>query len=140
MKNENEVKTTEIQLPEIVSEKLNDKQRQLIPLIISFGNIEKACKKAEVGRATFYLWLKDNNFVMELRAQQETIYNQAIIGLQMLLNKAIEVYQALLDSKDDALRFRAASAVIENTIKLTEQKELKDRLDKIEEALERKGK
>jgi hypothetical protein len=119
---------------------LNDKQRKLVPLVISLGNIDKACRAAGVARATFYLWLKDVSFVAELRAQQETVYNRILIELHGLLGKSIEVYRELLDCDDDSLRFKTATAVIENTIKLTEQKELKDRLDKIEETLESKEK
>ena len=119
---------------------LNDKQRKLVPLVISLGNVDKACQEAGIARATFYLWLKDENFVAELRAQQETVYNRILIELHGLLSKSIDVYRELLDGEDDSLRFRTATAVIENTVKLTEQKELKDRLDKIEEIMESKEK
>jgi hypothetical protein len=129
---------TEQGLDADISDKLNDKQRKIIPLIISLGNIDRACHEAGIARATFYLWLKDDNFVMELRGQQETVYNRILIELHGLLGKAIDVYRDLLDCDDDSLRFKTSTAVIENTIKLTEQKELKDRLDKLEEAVEDK--
>ena len=59
---------------------LSTKQKQLIPLIIKYGNIDKACKAVNVDRTTYYKWLKNEEFSIELKSQQESLYNSSILN------------------------------------------------------------
>jgi len=117
---------------------LNTKQKQLITYIIEFGNITKACIKVKVERKTYYEWLKNEEFATELKLQQDNVYNNALIELKSLFNEAIDTYKVLLSSEDESIKFRTATAIIDNTVKLIENKELQERIEALEAATEEK--
>jgi hypothetical protein len=115
---------------------LKVKQRQLIPLIIKYGNIDKACRAANIDRTTYYKWLKEEEFCKELKAQQENLYNSSIVELKNLFIRAIETYGNLLESEDENIKFKTATAIIDNTVKLIEAKEIEERIELIEKNIE----
>jgi len=117
---------------------LNNNQKKLIPLIIKLGNIDAACKKAKVSRQTYYEWLKDEEFATELKAQQDLIYNSALIELNNLVGNAVNTYKELLNSEDESIKFRTASAILDNRLKLIDNKELQARIEALEQAVENK--
>lgn len=118
---------------------LSPNQKKLIPLIIKLGNIDQACKSAKISRQTYYDWLKDDEFSQELKAQQDFVYNSALDELKSLNTDAVKVYRDLLNSEDEGIKFRTASAIIDYTHKLIEGKELKERIEALEQSLEDKG-
>lgn len=115
---------------------LNAKQLKLIPLIIQLGNIDKACKEANIDRKTYYNWLENEEFAAELKKQQDSFYNDALVELNNLVGDAVATYRELLDSADESIKFRTASAILENRLKLIESKDLQERIKVIEESLE----
>ena len=117
---------------------LNAKQIKLIPLIIKYGNIEKACKEADIDRKTYYNWLENEEFAAELKKQQDSFYNDALVELNNLVGDAVNTYRELLNSEDESIKFRTASAILENRLKLVESKDLQARIEAIEKALENK--
>jgi len=119
---------------------LNAKQKKLIPLIIKLGSIDQACKKTDISRHTYYDWLKDKEFAQELKLQQDQIYNSALIELNNLVGDAVNTYRELLSSDDESIKFRAASAILENRLKLVESKELKERIEALEVLAQEKDK
>lgn len=117
---------------------LNTKQNKLIPLIIKLGNIDKACKEAQISRQTYYDWLENEEFASELKKQQDSFYNDALVELNNLVGDAVGTYRELLKSEDESIKFRAASAILENRLKLVESKDLQARIEAIEKAIENK--
>lgn len=115
---------------------LNTKQSQLIPLIIKLGNIDKACKDAKIDRKTYYNWLENEEFAKELKKQQDFVYNSALSELKNLNTDAVSKYRELLNCQDKSIEFRTASAIIDYTNKLIEGKELKERIEALEQAIE----
>jgi len=115
---------------------LTAKQARLIALIIETGNITKACSKAKIERNTYYTWLKDEEFAAELKTQQDNLYNNALMELRSLFNSAVDTYKDLLSSEDESIKFRTATAIIDNTVKLIESKELAGRIEALEKAVE----
>lgn len=118
---------------------LNTKQNKLIPLIIKLGNIDKACKEAQISRQTYYDWLENEEFAAELKKQQDSFYNDALVELNNLVGDAVAKYRELINCQDKPLEFRVASAIIENRLKLIEAKDLQERIEAIEKAIEDKG-
>lgn len=118
---------------------LNTKQKKLIPLIIKLGNIDKACQEAQVSRQTYYDWLENEEFNQELKAQQDFVYSSALEDLKSLNSDAVKVYRDLLNSEDESIKFRTASAIIDYTNKLIESKDYAARIEAIEKAIESKS-
>jgi len=117
---------------------LSNKQKKLIPLIIKLGKVEPACKKAGINKTTYYEWLKDEEFATELKTQQDQIYNSALIELNNLVGDAVSTYRELLNSEDESIKFRTASAILDNRLKLIESKELQERIEALEKTVENK--
>lgn len=115
---------------------LNAKQLKLIPLIIKLGNIEKACKEANIDRKTYYNWLENEEFAAELKKQQDSFYNDALVELNNLVGDAVGTYRELLQSEDESIKFRTASAILENRLKLIESKDHEARIKALEDGLE----
>jgi len=118
----NEIETTE----------LTDKQRSLIPLIIQFGDIERACKEANVSKGSYYKWLELPAFKNELETQRTNVYKDSLWQLKSLVNKSVSVLNELIDNKDDNMRFKVANSVLDKIVKVIEYQELEKRIEAIE--------
>ena len=84
-------------------------------------------------RKTYYNWLKDDEFKTELKSQQYIIYNSALIELNNLVGDAVSTYKELLNSQDETIKFRTASAILDNRLKLVESKDIQERIKALEE-------
>jgi len=60
-------KTTEIK------PQLTDRQLKAIPHLVSSPTYTQGCKKAKVNKGTFYKWLKDPEFKVELDRQRDEV-------------------------------------------------------------------
>ena len=109
---------------------LKVKQHRFILALIQLGSIEAACKKVGITRPTYYEWLKNEVFVQKLQEQQELIYNNSIVDMKNLFIKAVENYENLLNSKNESIKFRTASSIINNINNINEIVE--DKQNKIE--------
>jgi len=113
-------------------EKLSGKQVLVISHLLSSPSIERACKKAKIGRTTFYEWLKDKNFRVELKRQRDEVVNQALETLKFSLTKAVKQLVELMDSKKEMIRRWASKDVIDYSFKAMELQDFEGRLEKIE--------
>ena len=113
---------------------LNSKQKKFIPEYLKTGNVKATCKQLKIDESTYYKWRDGTDFTAELRKQEDKLYNQSLDKLRTALPDAIDTLKNLL--KDDAasIRLRSACAIIDNTFKLVETKELKERVEILEKA------
>lgn len=113
-------------------EKVSGKQVLVISYLLSSPSIERACKKAKIGRTTFYKWLKDKNFRAELKRQRDEVVEQALETLKFSLTKAVEQLVELMDSKKEMIRRWASKDIIEYSFKAMELSDFEERLEKVE--------
>ena len=118
-----------------VKEQLSDKQLRAIPFLLAAASIEEGCKQAKVGKATVYEWLKNETFRDELRRHREDIVTGALETLKANVSKATEALVGLLGSENESIRHRAARDVIEFVVKTTENENLEERIEALEERL-----
>lgn len=114
---------------------LSDKQRKAIPIILSAKSISKGCEKVGVSRQAFYDWIEMPVFRREFQRQREIMVEEAFSSLQASLADAVSTLQKLLNSKGkkgEPLQFKAANAVIENVLRLTEIQGLQERILSLE--------
>jgi len=122
-------KTTEIK------PQLTDRQLKAIPHLVSSPTYTQGCKKAKVNKGTFYKWLKDPEFKVELDRQRDEVAAEAFGVLSQSLTKAAETLAGLLDNEDDRLKRLAAKDVIDFIIRHKENEDLDKRLVEIEKRL-----
>jgi hypothetical protein len=111
---------------------LTDKQLAVIPLIIIHGDIEKACKEADISKGSYYKWLEIPAFRNELETQRDRVYKDSLWQLKSLVNKSINVFSELIESGDDNTRYKVANSVLDKITKVIEFQEIEKRLEAIE--------
>ena len=118
---------------------LSERQRRLIPFIVSSNTIEEGCRQAKISTVTFYSYLRDPLFSEELRKARDAAVAEAMESLKAATTKAVDKLVALLDSEDEGIRRRTAVDVLSFICKWREFHEIEDRLVYIERlALERR--
>jgi Transposase len=114
---------------------LTPKQKRVIPYLVAAPSIEEGCKRAYVGKATVYGWLKDKAFSQELKRQQDAVIDRALDSLKANLAKATETLVKHLGSERENISIRAAESIIEFTQKALEHEELEKRVEALETKL-----
>ena len=118
--------------------KLTPRQRRAIPALLTEESIEAAATRAKLSRRTLDRWLKEDlQFQMELHQAQDRAIDEAI---SRLAGEARAAASTLAEIHRDtkvaaAVRVQAARAVLSEIMKLREQRELADRIERLEEQL-----
>lgn len=112
---------------------LSARQQQALPIFASNLTIEEACECAGISRNTFYEWLKEPQFKLELDRLRNEIVNEAVNHLKITSTKAARTLAGLLERDDSpTVQRSAANDVLGHVMKFMELKELEDRLADIE--------
>ncbi|HWO40337.1 MAG TPA: hypothetical protein VNO43_00860 [Candidatus Eisenbacteria bacterium] len=111
---------------------LTDRQRRVIPFLLSSPSTEEACRRARVNKTTVYEWLKDEIFRRELKRQRDALIERALDSLKASIGKATETLMKHLDSDRESVSIRAAERIIEFTQKAIELEELEQRITALE--------
>jgi DNA-binding CsgD family transcriptional regulator len=112
---------------------LSKRQKQALPIFASNLTIEEACERAGISRNTFYEWLKEPQFKLELDRLRNEIVNEAVNHLKITSTKAAKTLGNLLERDDSpTVQRAAANDVLGHVMKFMELKELEDRLADIE--------
>ena len=117
---------------------LTAKQKKFIPEYLKTGSIKEACNKVKISEITYQNWRNDSEFMAELKKQQDKLYNDSLDKLKTLSDSAINTLKRLLDSNNEAIKLRAANAILDNTFKFVESKDLKERIEALEELIKDK--
>ncbi len=112
---------------------LSKRQKQALPIFASKLTIEEACERAGISRNTFYEWLKEPQFKLELDRLRNEIVNEAVNHLKITSTKAARTLADLLERDDSpTVQRAAANDILGHVMKFMELKELEDRLADIE--------
>ena len=94
---------------------------------------------ARVSRASIYNWQKDENFKTKLQSERNLLFIESLDLLRQGSMKAVQVLYALLNSDDETTRRLTAKEVLNQALKITELRDLEERITKIEKALDYKN-
>jgi len=116
------------------SEPLTPKQEALIVLLCSGIHIVTAAKNIGIAEKTAHRWLKLPHFQQVYRAAQQSLFNEALQGLQGKIRKAIDTLDRNMDSEDApaSTQVRAAQIVLEQSIAIYKLSELEDKMAALE--------
>ena len=95
----------------------------------------EAAKLAEVGRATLYCWMQDEEFSEELERLRDNALALAHVELKRLMLKATQVVGEAMDDANPFVRLRAAHIALSLGQKMVETKGLQRRVELLEDAL-----
>lgn len=115
---------------------LTDRQRRVIPIILSCKTIVTGCRKARLSRTTLYEWLKQPEFKKAFEVESRETVEEALRALKMLANDSVNVLSRLLRARSESVRYRTATAIIENLLRSRDQDELESRLAQLEQSVQ----
>ena len=118
---------------------LTTKQAKAIPILLSARSYEQGCKKAKISKTTFYAWMQDEDFAAEFNRQRSEIVEAAFSMIAQNIEKAVTTLVGLLDTGDDRVKRLTANDIIAHFLKHKELDELEERIQQIEQQLEKRG-
>lgn len=117
---------------------LNDKQLAFIDAYLSENDINKVCKKLNITRPTYYKYLNDDAIKQEIsKIRLATIENTARF-LQDNLSLCSQELVKIIKSEDATpqIKINAINSIFNNCNKLTEQVDIINKLENIEQRLQ----
>ena len=117
---------------------LTSTQLKAISYILESSTIEEAARKARVSRGTLYNWMKEELFHEKLMEERTAVFNESLGLLKQASREAVVVLFNLLKSKSETTKRLAAKEILGLSIRVTEIKDLEERISKIEQIVEQK--
>lgn len=118
--------------------KLTPNQLRAISYILESSSIEEAARKAKVSRGTLYNWMKEELFHEKLMEERTAIFNESLGLIKQATREAVNVLVDLLKCKNETTRRLAAREILGFSIRITEIKDIEERVSKVEQIVEQK--
>jgi len=115
---------------------LSATQLRAIRCILECSSIDEAAKRAKISRATLYIWMKQDSFKEKLQVERDALFYESLDLLKQSTGRAVKELVKLLESRDEKTRRLAAKEIINTSLKITEIKELEERVSELEELFE----
>ena len=109
-----------------------------IAALIQEPTIEAAAKRACVAEVTLWRWMQEEDFQAAYLEARRRLVEAAIGHLQSATGEAVEALRRNLGSGAPATEVRAATAILEMSVKAVELTELEGRLERLERLVERR--
>ena len=113
------------------------KDELIIAALISNSSLKAASAACGICETQIRQRLKDEKFKERYDRERRELLRQNTTALQGHVSKAIPTIAGVMNSKtaNDQTKLNAAEAIIRNSLKLTEQTDILERLDKLEKNL-----
>jgi hypothetical protein len=113
---------------------ITPRQERVLMALLSEPTIAAAAAANEVDPATIYRWLREPTFADAYAEARRDVMRQALVKLQALAGRAVDVLAAIMDDTTvrDAARITAARAILDGAIKAAGVAELEARVSALE--------
>lgn len=91
--------------------------RAIVALLLE-PTIEQAARSAGISQRTLYRWLRDDEFIQELRAASGAAIEVAVNRIRGLAGKALMVLEEAMGSEEERVRVQAAGALLSHLDRL----------------------
>ena len=127
---------------QVVEGKLTPKQERALLALLDCGEIKKASATAGVNEATLWRWLQTSAFQTRYRAARRQLVEAAIGQLQSDCTIAVRVLREVAEDREApaSSRVAAAKTIIEQSVSAIQLIDLQERIERLEQTLEREGK
>ena len=119
-------------------QELSDKQLAFIDAYLSESDINKVCKKLNITRPTYYKYLNDDAVKQEIsKIRLANIENTARFlqdNLSLCSQELVKIIKS--DDTQPQIKINAINSLFNNCSKLTEQVDIINELDKINQRLQ----
>ena len=120
-----------------MQDRLNDKQLAFIDAYLSENDINKVCKKLNITRPTYYKYLNDDAVKQEISKIRLANIENTARYLQDSLSLCSQELVKIIKSDDVSpqIKINAINSIFNNCNKLTEQVDIINKLENIEQRL-----
>jgi hypothetical protein len=108
--------------------------------LLSAGSIDGAAELAQVSRSTLFIWLKDPEFQSELTRARGAAFDGGLNTIKGGCEEAARVLLALLKSRNETTRRRAAETILAFALKVHEGRDVEERIRALEMIVGGRGK
>ncbi len=116
---------------------MKPKQNKAIELLAQGSSIDATANIVKVNRRTIYQWMQDQEFMMALHDKSAEVIENLNRRLVSLNEKALDVLEACMNSRSEAVRLRSAIYLNGKLYQVLGDLEILRRLDEIEERINR---
>lgn len=109
-------------------------QVKALPLLLIYSNATVA-RELGVSESAIYSWLRGSKFKAELDRLRAETFDESLQRVRSAAALAVDRLVALLDSEDSQIVCRAASKILDTSIKLKELFDVEERLAALEQAV-----
>ena len=113
---------------------LTHRQMAALPHIVASPTLSQGARSANIGRATLYRWLQDEEFRQALNRLRSEAADLATSELQALMLKGIMVLSQAMEDPSPDIKLRAARATLYLALKVKDIEEIQRRLELIDDA------
>lgn len=113
--------------------KLTPRQLQILPHLVSSPSYEEAARRSGISAKQIHSWLKQPEFLNELKKLRQNAFCNALLLLKLSTHKAAETLLSLLDNEDPRVRLVASEKILTNAFKGSEMYDVEERIAKLEE-------
>ena len=117
---------------------LTRRQLKSIPIILQARSISEGVEGASISKTTFYEWIKSPVFKTEFDRQRQAIIDAALHELKLTTGEAVRALRELLKAKQEGIRLRTATAILEHIGKFIELENIEKRLSEIERSVKKR--
>ncbi len=113
---------------------LTARQEAFIAALLTSPSVLAASKKAKIGEATAYRWLKEPHIQEAYQAAQQEVYQEGISALKGAARLAVNTLVSCLQCEETPVhvKVRAADIVLKQAIELHSIQELEARIAELE--------
>ena len=110
----------------------------MIAALITCPTIKEAAAQVKIGETTLHKRLNDPEFQKKYRAACVELVKEHAATMQIAMGEAIGTLREIIKDKEAAggVRASAADTILRNGLKLTEQANILERLDNLEQRIE----
>lgn len=113
---------------------------KVIIAVLSNPTIAKAAKSLQISERALYVRLGKSELRQKLQQARGRLLESALTALEALTGEAIEIMGIMRDpANSPQTRLNACNSVLTNTLKLSEQVDVTQRLEALEAALQEGG-
>ncbi len=110
-----------------------------IGALLTHSTHAEAARAAGVSKSTLARWLRDPAFAQAVREARRHALEQSLGALSAATAEAVATLRASLQAEGEAVRVRAAVAILEHALRAAEVGDLAERIAALEAALEARG-
>lgn len=115
-------------IPKTDENKLSERQLRALPYFLGSRSIEEICHQAKISKCTYYQWIKEPIFRLELSKMRDELVINAIETLKIHATCAVDTLVKLLDSAAPSLQRQVANDILSHIAQFKELQEIEKRL------------